>query len=154
MPPSRSIRPGGRQRLRGLSIIDAAVSASRLAVGGEVVLAGQCKVAGGIDMSMADVGSVIIGKDCELRAPGHTALDLTNAEIRALLRLDQGSDVEGTIRLAGAVIHGTLALHGHIQRPEHGTLIGGSAMTVEGDVYLDDLRAEGGEPSPPPSLAA
>jgi hypothetical protein len=125
-------------------VIDAAVSASRLTVGGEMVLAGRCKVAGGIDMSMADVGSVTIGKDCELRAPGQTALDLTNAEIRALLRLDQQADVEGTIRLAGAVIHGTLALHGHIQKPEHGTLIGGSAMTVEGDVYLDDLRTEDG----------
>ena len=53
------------------------------------MLAGQCKVAGGIDMSMADVSSVFIGKDCELRAPGRTALDLTNAEIRALLRLDK-----------------------------------------------------------------
>jgi hypothetical protein len=78
------------------------------------------------------------------RAPGRTALDLTNAEIRALLRLDKNADVQGTVRLAGSVIHGTLALHGRIEQPEHGTLIGGSAMTVEGDVYLDDLRADGG----------
>jgi hypothetical protein len=125
-------------------VIDAALSASRLSVGAEVTLAGRCEVAGGIDMSMADVSSFTIGENCKLRAPGHTALDLTNAEIRALLRLDRNADVEGTVRLAGAVIHGTLALHGHIEKPEHGTLIGGSAMTVEGDVYLDDLRAEGG----------
>jgi hypothetical protein len=126
------------------SAIDAALSASRLSVGGEVLLAGRCEVVGGIDMSMAKMSSFAIGAQCILRAPGRTALDLTNAEIRSLLRLDENADVEGSLRLAGAVIHGTLALHGHITEPERGTLVGGSTMIVEGNVYLDDLRAEGG----------
>jgi hypothetical protein len=126
------------------SMIHAAVRASRMRVGAEVMLAGGCEVMGGIDMSMADVSSFSIGKDCVLQAPGHTALDLTNAEIRALLRLDKDAGVEGTVRLAGTVIHGTLALHGRVEKPEDTTLIGGSAMTVEGDVSLDDLRADGG----------
>jgi hypothetical protein len=123
---------------------DAALSASRLSVGAELVMAGQCEVSGGIDLSMADVSRFLIGAGCALRAPGRTALDLTNAEIRAFLRLDEDAVVEGTLRLAGAVIHGTLALHGRMEQPEDGTLVHGSGLTVEGNVYLNDLRAEGG----------
>ena len=123
---------------------DAALSASRLSVGSELALAGRCEVSGGIDLSMADVSRFYIGAGCVLRAPGRTALDLTNAEIRAILRLDKDADIEGAVRLAGAVSHGTLALHGHLSKPEGVTLIGASGMTVEGDVYLDDLRTEGG----------
>ena len=66
---------------------------------------------------MSDMSAVSIGESCILRSPGGTALDLTNAEVRALVRLDPDATVEGTIRLAGAVIHGTLALHGQISQP-------------------------------------
>jgi hypothetical protein len=125
-------------------LLDAALNASRLSVGAELTLAGRCEVRGGIDMSMADVSRFFIGAGCVLRAPGRTALDLTNAEIRAFLRLDKDAEIEGTVRLAGAVSHGTLALHGHLAKPEDETLISASGMTVEGNVYLDDLRAEGG----------
>ena len=34
---------------------------------------------GRIDMSMGDMSSVSIGENCVLRAPGGTAMDLTNA---------------------------------------------------------------------------
>jgi uncharacterized protein YjbI with pentapeptide repeats len=121
-----------------------ALDAPRLSVGAEMMLAERCEVTGRINMSMSDISSMSIGAHCTLRSPGRTALDLTNAEIRALLRLDEGAAVEGTIRLAGAVIHGTLALHGEISHPERRSLIGGSAMTVDGDVYLGQLRANGG----------
>jgi hypothetical protein len=121
-----------------------AISAARLSVGDEVMLTGRCEVTGGIDMSMGDVSSLSIGEDCVLRAPGRTALDLTNAEIRAHFRLDGNAAVEGSIRLAGAAIHGTLALHGQLSHPGPRALVGGSAMTVDGDVYLDGLRADGG----------
>jgi hypothetical protein len=121
-----------------------ALSASRLSVGADVTLTGRCEVAGRIDMTMAEVSSVSIGENCALRAPGRTALELTNAEIRASFRLAEGSAVEGTIRLAGAVIHGNLALQGTISHPEHGSLVGGSATTVDGDIYLDGLSASGG----------
>lgn len=121
-----------------------ALNAPRLSVGAEVTLEARCDITGRIDMPMADMSSISIGENCILRAPGRTALDLTNAEIRALLRLDENAVIEGTIRLAGAVIHGTLALHGQISQPEHQSLVGGSAMTVDGDVYLDGLRTNGG----------
>jgi hypothetical protein len=125
-------------------LLDAALNASRLSVGAELSMAGRCEVSGGIDLSMADVSRLSIGAGCALRAPGRTALDLTNAEIRAFLRLDKDAEIEGTVRLAGAVSHGTLALHGHLSKPEGVALISASGMTVEGNVYLDDLRAEGG----------
>ena len=121
-----------------------ALDAARLSVGAEVMLAGRCEVTGGIDMSMGDMSSLSIGGECVLRAPGRTALDLTNAEIRAVLRLDRDASVAGTIRLAGAAIHGTLALHGELSHPEQLSLVDGSAMKVDGDVYLDGLRTTGG----------
>jgi hypothetical protein len=122
----------------------ACVSAPRLSVGAEVTLAEHCEVTGTIDMSMGDMSSMFIGENCVLRAPGRTALDLTNAEIRSLLRMDENASVQGTIKLAGAVIHGTLALHGQLSQPEHLSLVGGSGITVDGDVYLDGLRTNGG----------
>jgi hypothetical protein len=122
-----------------------ALNAPRLSVGAEVTLAEHCDVTGRIDMSMGDMSSMSIGRNCVLRAPGRTALDLTNTEIRALLRLDENAAIEGTVRLAGAVIHGNLALHGKMSHPEdHGSLVIGSAMTVDGDVYLDGLRTNRG----------
>ena len=129
---ARSVTPG------------TALDAARLSVAAEVTFAGRCEVTGRIDMTMGDMSGVSIGGDCLLKAPGRTALDLTNAEIRAHLRLERDAAVEGTIRLEGAVIHGMLALNGQVSMPEHRSLIGGSAMTVDGDVCLDGLRAEGG----------
>jgi hypothetical protein len=124
--------------------IGTALNAPRLSVGAEVMLAGGCDVTGRIDMSVGDMSSLTVDKDCTLRAPGRTALDLSNANIRALLRLDENAAIEGSIGLVGAVIHGTLALHGKITQPESPSLVKGSAMTVDGDVYLDGLRANDG----------
>ena len=126
------------------SVTGTALGAARLTVGAEVMFAG-CEVTGGIDMSMGDMSSVSIGENCVLRAPGDTAMDLTNSEVRSLFRLDENAAVEGTLKLAGAVIHGTLALHGTMSQPEHLSLVDGSAMTVDGDVYLDGLRTSGGQ---------
>jgi hypothetical protein len=122
----------------------AAFVAPRLSVGAELMLAEGCDVSGGIDLTMSDMSSLSIDANCRLHAPGRTALDLTNTVVRALLRLDHEATVEGTVRLAGAVIHGTLALHGTLSDPERVSLVGGSAMTVDGDVYLDGLRTNGG----------
>jgi hypothetical protein len=128
----------------GSGAVGTAFSGARLSVGAEMTLEGRCEVTGRVDLSMSDLGSVSIGQNCGLRAPGRTALDLTNAQIRALLRLDEGAVIEGTVRLAGAVIHGTLALHGQMSRPEHLSVVGGSSMTVDGEVDLDGLRTSGG----------
>jgi hypothetical protein len=121
-----------------------ALDAPRLSVGAEVTLAGRCEVTGRVDMSMGDMSSVSIGEGCTLRAPGRTALDLTNADIRAVLSVDENAVVEGTIWLAGAVIRGTLALHGQLRSPERRSVVGGTAMTVDGEVNLDGLRTSGG----------
>jgi hypothetical protein len=121
-----------------------ALSAPRLSVGAEVTL-DSCEVFGGVNLAMSDMSSMSIGANCVLSAPGHTALDLTNAEIRSLLRVDENAVVEGSLRLAGAVIHGTLALHGQMSQPEHLSLIGASAITVDGNVYLNGLRTHGGQ---------
>jgi hypothetical protein len=123
---------------------DVAISAPRLSVGAELTLEGGSMVSGGIDMSMSDLSRLYIGAGCALRAPGCAALELTNAEIRSFLRLDADAVIEGTLWLAGAVIHGTLALHGRMEESQGGPLIHGAGLTVEGNVYLDGLRTTGG----------
>jgi hypothetical protein len=129
---------------RGTTAEGTAIDGPRLSVGAEVTLAEHCEVKGRIGLPMATISSMSIGADCILRAPGRTALDLTASQIGGLLRLDEEAKVEGTMRLAGAVIHGSLALHGSMKCPERRSLVGGSAMTVDGDVYLDGLRTTGG----------
>jgi hypothetical protein len=52
------------------TVIGTALSAARLSVGAEVMLAGRCEVTGRIDMSMGDMSSLSIGENCVLRAPG------------------------------------------------------------------------------------
>jgi hypothetical protein len=123
---------------------DTALSAARITVGAEMVLTGHCEILGRTDLSMGDISSLSVGQGSRLRNAGRTVLDLTNAEIRSLLRFDRDAVTESTVRLAGTVIHGTLELHGEMSGPERSSLVSGNAMTVEGDVYLDDLRTEGG----------
>jgi hypothetical protein len=121
-----------------------AIDAPRLSVGAELSFEENCQVTGRIDLAMSDMSSISIGPGCAVHAPGRTALDLTNAAVRSLLRLDGSMTVEGTIRLAGAVVHGTLAVHGQLSHPEHLSLLGGGSMTVDGPVYLNGLRTTGG----------
>jgi hypothetical protein len=121
-----------------------AIDAAQLSVAADVAFVGRCEVTGSIDMTMGNMSSVSIGSGCVLHSPGRTALDLTNSEIRAHMRLEHGASVEGTIRMEGAAIHGMLALNGRMSKPEHRSLVGGSAMTVDGSVYLDGLQTDGG----------
>ena len=129
---------------RGATVEGTVIDAPRLSVGAEMSLAERCEVKGRIGMPMATISSVSIGAECALRAPGQTALDLTAAQVGGFLRLDERAVVEGTLRLAGAEIQGTLALHGELSAPERRSLVGGSAMTVTGAVYLSGLRTCGG----------
>ena len=122
-----------------------AVSAARLAVGGGVTLEGSCEVSGGIDLSMSDMSSLSIGGACSLRGVGHPALDLTNAELRASLTIHPGAAVEGTLSLRGTRIRGDLSLRQvTLSVPESTWLIAGQGMTVDGDVLLQDMNADGG----------
>ncbi len=123
-----------------------AVSAPRLTVGAEVTLEKDCTVNGGIDLSMATVSSLFIDSGCSLRAPGKTALDLTNAEILSTVIIGEGVPVEGTLRLAGATIHGDLRLRrARLSAPADRTLIAAHGARIDGEVELRELEADGGE---------
>jgi hypothetical protein len=115
----------GRSSARGC-----ALNAPRLTVGAEVTLEGRCEVAGSVDLSMSELSGMTVGGQCVLRAPGRSALKLTNAELRGDLRLDGGVSVAGTVRLAGAVIHGALELHGFLSGPERRSVVGATALVV------------------------
>jgi hypothetical protein len=121
-----------------------AIRAPRLTVGGQFTLERDCTITGGIDVSMGALGSVLIGPRCVIRSPGRTAFSLASARVASDVRLDPDATVAGTLRLGGAVVHGALALHGSLSDPEHLAVIGGSAITVDGSVFLGDLRADGG----------
>lgn len=129
-----------------------ALSAPRLSVGAEVTLDGNCEVTGGLDLSMSDMSSLLVGGDCALRAAGRTALDLTNAELRSSLTLADGVAVQGVIRLTGAHIRGKLSLRGAaLSAPESApgapgmrSLMAAEGLTVDGDVDLQKLQATGG----------
>lgn len=122
-----------------------AVSAPRLTVGGEVAFEGACEVSGGLDLSLSELSALSIQSGCALRAAGHTALNLTNAELRSRLLLEPGATVEGTIRLSGARIHGNLTMKQAIlSAPEGRSLLAAPSLVVDGDVELQGLRATGG----------
>jgi hypothetical protein len=128
-----------RARTRGT-----AVSAPRLSVGAELTLEGACRVSGGMDLSMSELSSFSIGPECSLDAPGHTALDLTNAELLSTLILGPGATVRGTARIAGARIHGRLIMaKAMLSEPEEEAVAAQGAL-VEGGVDLTGLHAAGG----------
>jgi len=122
-----------------------AVSAARLSVGADVTLEGSCEVSGGLDLSMSDMSSLSIGDNCSLRGLGHPALDLTNAELRSSLIIRPGAAVEGTLCLRGTRIRGDLSLQKvTLSAPGSTWLIAGQGMSVDGDVLLQDMQADGG----------
>jgi len=122
-----------------------AVSAPRLCVGGEVAFEGACQVSGGLDLALSELSGLSIQGSCALRAPGRTALNLTNAELRSSLLLNRGATVEGTVRLTGARIHGKLTMQETIlSAPEGRSLLAAQGLAVDGDVELQDVAAVGG----------
>jgi hypothetical protein len=98
-----------------------ALSAPRLSVGAELTIEGASQVIGGMDLSMSELSSFSVGPGCSLRAPGRTALDLTNAELLSTFTLGATITVEGTTRLTGARIRGRLTLaEARLSEPEEG----------------------------------
>jgi hypothetical protein len=128
----------------GTRVSGTAMSATRLTVGAEVALEGQCDVAGGLDLSMSDLSTLSVGPECTLRAGGRTALDLSNAELRSTVMMT-GVSVVGTVRLSGVRIGGQLTLtNARLSQPERSSLIAARGATVNGDVELMGLRGSGG----------
>jgi hypothetical protein len=123
-----------------------AVSAPRLTVGGQVTMEGNSTVNGGIDLAMATLSSLVIDSGCSLQAAGKIALDLTNAEILSTVVIGEEVPVEGTLRLAGASIHGDLRLRrARLSAPADRTLIDAQGARIDGEVRLEKLQAQGGE---------
>lgn len=123
-----------------------AVSAPRLTVGAEVTLVENCTVSGGLDLSMSTLSSLFIDSGCSLRAPGKIALDLTNAEILSTVIIGEEVPVEGTLRIAGAVIHGDLRLRrARLSAPVDRILVAAHGARIDGEVELRELEADGGE---------
>jgi hypothetical protein len=122
------------------------LNAPRLTVGAELTLAGSCEVHGGLDLSMSELSSLSIEPGSSLRAPGRTALDLTNAELLSSLTVGGNVPIEGTMALYGARIHGNLDLHGAIlSSPEDQCLLAGHGVRIDGEAELQNLQATGGD---------
>jgi hypothetical protein len=122
-----------------------AISGPRLEVGGEVAFEGECQVDGGLDLSLSELSGLSIEGSCTFRAPGRTALNLTNAELRSSLMLRPEATIEGTVRLTGARIHGNLTMQRAVlASPEGRSVLAGQGLAVDGDVELQGLRAAGG----------
>jgi hypothetical protein len=122
-----------------------ALSAPRLSVGAELTFDAACEVTGGIDLSLSQLGSVSVGPGCSLRAPGRTALDLTNAELLSTFTVGEQVPVQGTVRLSGTRIHGDLCLRGAVlSHPEGRSLLAAQGVSVDGAAELQNMRATGG----------
>lgn len=122
-----------------------ALSAPRLSVGAELTIEGDTQVNGGMDLSMSELSSVSVGPGCSLRAPGRTALDLTNVELLSTFTLGATVTVEGTTRLTGARIRGRVTMaEARLSAPEGRTLVAAQGAVVEGATDLRNLHADGG----------
>lgn len=121
-----------------------ALNAPGLSVGDGVVLEGRCELTGAADLTMSKLSGLAIGEECVLSAPGRSALRLINAEIRGDMRLAPGCRVAGTVRMAGAVIHGALGVHARLTDPERRSVLGATALVVDGGVDLGGLQTTGG----------
>ncbi|MEV6864910.1 hypothetical protein AB0M44_28370 [Streptosporangium subroseum] len=140
--PTEAVRRAGYSNKRGGGT---AISAPGLFVGGDLSIEGECKVGGGMDLSMGSFSTIRIHRGCEFTVGGGRALDLTNAELRSSFLIEEGVAVQGTLRLAGAHIKGDLTLRGtRWSRPEKSSLIEAQGVVVDSWVNLRDVEATGG----------
>jgi hypothetical protein len=118
----------------------------RLFVGAELTIEGETTVVGGIDLASADLGRFAIEPGGSIEAPGETALDLTNAEVRSAVTVGEGVHVRGTTLLVGTRVHGRLDLDGAILTdPDGRSLLKADGAAIDGDVEMKLVRASGGQ---------
>jgi hypothetical protein len=130
-----------KSRLRG-----SALSAPRLSVGAETTLEGTCRIAGGLDLAMSEMSSLSINDSCLLEAAGHTAVDLTHAELRSSLTVESGVEIRGTVRLTGAHIRGDLSFQGaRLRAPERPAVTAGRGTVTRDHGSAEDPVADRGE---------
>jgi hypothetical protein len=122
-----------------------AISAPGITVGGPLGIEGRCEINGGVDLSMGSFSTIQISGESSLAVPGGRALDLTNAELRSGLLIEEGTTVEGTLRLAGAHVRGDLRLRGtRWSNPEGNTVISAQSAVIDGMVHLREVSTSGG----------
>jgi hypothetical protein len=118
----------------------------RLFVGAEFSIEGTTTVVGGIDLASADLGSFAIDPGGGIEAPGETALDLTNAEVRSAVTVGEGVHIRGTTLLVGTRIRGRLDLDGMVlTEPDGRSLLKADGAAIDGDVEMKKVRATGGQ---------
>jgi hypothetical protein len=124
---------------------DRAIHAHGLRVDGGVRFVDGFEAGGPVRLAASSLGGLTVAAGCTFTAPGATALDLTNVELRSNLSLGQGVHVRGTLRLVGARIHGSVKLAGvTLADPDGASLLNADGATIDGNVDLTRLRAEGG----------
>ncbi|MGI5271176.1 hypothetical protein ACQEUU_18615 [Nonomuraea sp. CA-218870] len=122
-----------------------AISAPGLTVGGPLGIEGECRISGGVDLSMGSFSTIQISRESTFTVPGGRALDLSNAELRSGLLVEAGATVEGTLRLAGAHIRGDLTLRGtRWSHPEGSSAVSAQGAVIDGMVNLRGVRTTGG----------
>lgn len=122
-----------------------AISAPGLAVGGPLGIEGECRISGGVDLSMGSFSTIQISRESTFTVPGGRALDLTNAELRSGLLIEEGAAFEGTLRLAGAHVRGDLTLKGTLwSHPEDRSVISAQGAVIDGMVNLREAETDGG----------
>jgi len=118
----------------------------RLFVGAELSIEGATTITGSVDLSSAELGRFALASPGTIVAPGQAALDLTNAEIRSGVTVDDGVHIRGAILLVSARIHGRLVLSGVVLTdPEAHSLLKAEGTVIDGDVDLRRMRATGGQ---------
>jgi hypothetical protein len=122
-----------------------AVHAARLSVDSDLVVGSGSIFNGELSLPISDLGGIVFDPGARLHSPGARALDLTNAEVRS--RVDLGDQVvRGRIRMPRAHIQGRLYLgDAQLSDPEKGVLLDGYGLTVDGNVEMPRLRADGGQ---------
>ncbi|MDA0632052.1 hypothetical protein OUY22_01385 [Nonomuraea sp. MCN248] len=122
-----------------------AISAPGLTVSGPLGIEGECRISGGVDLSMGSFSTIQISRESAFTVPGGRALDLSNAELRSGLLVEAGATVEGTLRLAGAHIRGDLTLRGtRWSHPEGNSAVSAQGAVIDGMVNVRGVRTTGG----------
>jgi hypothetical protein len=123
-----------------------ALTAVRLFVGAELSIEGSTEVSGCIDLSSAELGGFSIESGGSVSAPGQTAINLTNAEVRSNVSIGDRVHVRGTTLLVGARIRGRLHLDGMVMSDPAGrSLLKADGASIDGNVDIQRVRATGGQ---------
>lgn len=127
------------------------LNAERAQVDGTLVLR-EAKMLGEVNLRSIRVGERLLLQRAELRNPSHTACRLSRAQVASDVFCDQMT-TDGRLRLAGALIGGTITLHGATLANEAGLALDaanlqvrelnmGAAVLIEGGVDLANATIE------------